>query len=82
MDKRVLATMLMLSSLAFASYTPTYNATDLANMGIDLGGTVIKALVDNASAIVSLGIVGLLLGLVGAAIAGVFAVFRIFRKKF
>jgi len=81
MNKRVLATMLMLSSLAFASYTPTYNATDLANMGIDLGGTVIKALVDNGSAIVSLGIVGLLLGLVGAAIVGIFGIFRIFKRK-
>jgi hypothetical protein len=58
------------------AYTPTYTGSDLGNLFIDLFGTIVKGLVDNAPTLVILLIVALI-GVYGKqALSAIWGVFR------
>lgn len=62
------------------TYTATYSSTDLGNIFIDLFGTIVVALKENAVVIVTLLVVGLIGLLAGVALGRIFGIFGAFGR--
>jgi len=61
------------------AYTAVYTGTDLGNIFIDLFGTIVNALTQNAATITIILIVALIALFGGRAINAIFGVFKSFR---
>jgi len=63
------------------AYTATYESADLDDIAIDIAGTFLAGLAEQAGVIVGLMILGIIIVLVIDLMTGMFGIINFFRKK-